>query len=195
MNCSILWIHGFGGSPESFGYLKLALPKHDSILAHYTSGPSIEDTYESVLSSLNIDEPVHIVGHSLGGIIGYLLASRGEIPVKSLTSISTPFGGSDMANKLKWFYPSMRIFSDLSPKSAIIKEVQTPLSACPFISLISTHGNLPFMSPPNDGVVSIASQETSVAKKKIKIDVNHFEILQSPKSTCELKKFIFRSYK
>jgi pimeloyl-ACP methyl ester carboxylesterase len=190
----IAYIHGLASSGKMFNFINAQLPEHDVTFADYDSSQSIESSYEQVLSKLPRDIPITLVGHSLGGIIGHMLSTRDNgCSIEQLITISAPFGGSDTAGKLKWFYPSYRIFKDLSPRSKILEEVaKTPVQRCPFTSLISISGHLPFVSEINDGVVSLESQRLSKAKKKIEIKANHFEILQDEVTIKELKKLAFR---
>lgn len=193
----IAYIHGLASSGKMFNFINAQLPEHDVTFADYDSSQSIETSYEQVLSKLPKDEPITLICHSLGGIIGHMLSTRDNgHKIDQLITISTPFGGSDTAGKLKWFYPSYRIFKDLAPKSKILQEVAaTPVKRCPFVSLISISGHLPFVSEINDGVVSLESQRSTQAKKKIEIKANHFEILQDEATIKELRKIAFRTNK
>ena len=193
----IAYIHGLNSSSKIFNHIHSQLPEHDSLFLDYNTSHSIEESYSFIISKLNEDEPLSIVSHSLGGLIAYLIATRdNKIKIDKLVTLSSPFGGSDHARFLKWIYPGYKILNDLSPRSNIINEInQSQLKKTKMISLISTHGSIPLISEENDGVVTIKSQQASLAKKKIDIQANHFEIVQDIKTIHEIKKFIFSSRK
>lgn len=186
----IVFIHGLNCSGKIFTHLQHKLPKHRSTMIDYNSGLSVEDSLQTALEELP-DEPFSIVSHSLGGIIGHLIAGRTDVPLEKLVTISTPFGGSDVAGKLKWFYPSWKVFRDLAPGSSILKECKKASLVHPFLSIVSISGNLPLISGENDGVVSVASQRAIAATKRVDIAANHFEVVQDAHTISEVKKFIF----
>ena len=186
----IIWIHGLSSTSKIFNYLRLSLPKHKAILIDYDSHRSIENVIEEIVINVPPDEPFSLVCHSLGGIYGKLIASRYEVNIENIVTISTPFGGSDTADTIKWFYPSMKIFKDIGSNSSILREAREQ-SDVPHTALISITGNLPIISELNDGIVTINSQKAVQADKFIEIPSNHFEILQDPTTVREVKKIIF----
>jgi pimeloyl-ACP methyl ester carboxylesterase len=188
----IVYIHGLNSSCKIFNYIISCLPEHENVLVNYQSSLPLEDSYAATLKRIPKTQEVFIVGHSLGGILASLISARNKnLSVSGIVTISTPFGGSDHAKLLKWVYPSFKIFSDITPKSPAIKEIQGSQIANT-LSLISTGGSLNVMAGKNDGVVTVQSQRMSPAAKKIEVDSNHFEILQDEKTVREIKKFIFR---
>jgi len=192
---TVLYIHGLNCTGKIFTYLRSQLPRHEAIVAEYDSEQAIEASLQSILESNLLHEagPMWIVGHSLGGILGYLLALRygKRFDIKGLVSISTPFGGSATAGILRWFFMSVNVLKDITPGSKIIKEVTTKRLKTPFISIISTDGNLPFIAGQNDGIVTLESQRASLAKYKLDVQANHFEIMQDRQTAAIIKSFIF----
>jgi pimeloyl-ACP methyl ester carboxylesterase len=174
---NIVYLHGFNSSPVAFNYLQSSLPLHFPHQISYNSWQSIQNSLKDISEKIP-DVPVTIIGHSLGGILGYLIASRKLANVQKLITISTPFAGSLIAGTFSWFYPH-QILKDISPYSKYIKEIRHPLDI-EFYSLMSIDGNLPFTSSDkNDGTVSLMSQFMSPAKQHIKVHANHMDILQS----------------
>jgi pimeloyl-ACP methyl ester carboxylesterase len=167
------------------------------VFIDYDTALPVEQSYQFILSRLDIDEPISLVGHSLGGLICYLIHSRDNgFSVDSLITISSPFAGSEHARLLKWMYPGYKVLADLSPKSDFIKEInQPPSKKSKMLSLISVSGSIPLISEQNDGIVTVRSQHASPAKKKIEVKANHFEIVQDVKTIREIKKFMFPDYK
>jgi pimeloyl-ACP methyl ester carboxylesterase len=187
----IVYIHGLNSSCKIFNHLILCLPEHEKVLINYQSSHPIEDSYAIALKKIPKSQEIFIIGHSLGGIIASLTASRNKkLNISGIITISTPVGGSEQARLLKWVYPSFKIFSDIIPRSPVLKEIQT-LPNSNMLSLISVGGNLNIMAGKNDGIVTVCSQYQSPAPKKIEVDANHFEILQDEKTIKEVKKFIF----
>jgi hypothetical protein len=70
-----------------------------------------------------------------------------------------------------------------------LQEAEPP---CPFLSIVSTAGALPFMNEVNDGVVTIDSQRAISATRTVDVDSNHFEVMQDPKTVAEVSRFIFK---
>jgi hypothetical protein len=126
-------------------------------------------------------------------LIGHLLCSR-DIPnlvIENLVTISSPFGGSEFAGLLRWFFPGYNILKDIAPGSKIIRELSSAKLDIPFLSLVSTEGSMPFISGPNDGVVSIKSQYAIPATRRVDIEANHFEAVQHPSTISEIRRFVF----
>ncbi len=189
----IVYLHGLNCTRRIFTHLHCQLPDHHAIFIDYDSCQAAEDSYQQVLAHIPRNEPISIVGHSLGGIIGYLIASRDpEILVENLISISTPFGGSQTAANLKWFYPGYLIFKDMCPTSSIVKEVTSKPLGINFTSVISTSGHVPFISEINDGVVSIRAQEATRADEVLYVDSSHFEIMQDPLTIAAVQRLVFK---
>jgi len=189
----IVYLHGLNCTRRIFTHIHCQLPEHHATFIDYPSIQAIECSYEFVLENLPKDEPISIVGHSLGGILGYLIASRNpEIIIENLISISTPFGGSQTAAHFKWIYPSYVVFKDICPSSNIIREVTSKSLEINFASIISTSGHVPFISEVNDGVISIKSQEATLAGEVLNVDSSHFEIMQDPLTVAAIKRLVFK---
>jgi triacylglycerol lipase len=72
-------------------------------------------------------ERVHVVGHSLGGLVARYLVQRlgGDARVESLVTLGTPHGGTRWAHVLPT--PLVR---QLRPGSALIRELAEPAPSC-----------------------------------------------------------------
>ena len=131
------------------------------------------------------NEPVHLIGHSLGGLDARYLASRlgMEQRVLSVTTVGTPHRGSSFADwgwqhlsrlvipLLRWAGLSHQAFIDLRTDSCARFNAETP--DVPGVRYFSVAGvcEKPWLGPewafthrivtraegPNDGVVSVAS--------------------------------------
>lgn len=191
MKPTLVFLHGLNCSSKIFSFLHTQLPDHQPVFIDYQSQDSIEQSYNYVVSRLPRKRPFSIVGHSLGGILGYLIATRTRCKVKSLVTISTPFGGSSVAGLLRWMYPQFKLLKDLAPKSKIIQEMQEYGPLCPFLSLVSVSGHLPFISDRNDGVVTIESQMNVLPTQRVQLNSNHFETLQDMLCVESIREFLF----
>jgi pimeloyl-ACP methyl ester carboxylesterase len=188
----IVYLHGLNCSPTIFSHLHHQLPEHEPLFIEYDSFQSVEDSYKSVLSQIK-QKKVSVIGHSLGGVIGMLLASRDNgITVEKLATISSPFGGSKAAMGARILFPRFKVFKDIDPKSEIINEV-SKAKISHHLSIISTGGSLPIMFDDNDSVVSVTSQRASQTKMKIEVESNHFEAVQNVETLRNIEKFLFRS--
>ncbi len=77
---------------------------------------TLEDNGERLIKFLDVLEanprytgrPLHLVGHSAGGLYSfYAIAKRPNIGVKSLTTLSTPFAGAELAATLAKRVPGL----------------------------------------------------------------------------------------
>ena len=103
----VICLHGIGGHAQSFSHqlnvlsdefkvISLSLPGYGG--SAYSDGVLQFDALSNWLADVIADEaPVHLVGHSIGGMIAIEHALRQPKMVKSLTLIGTTsaFGGRD----------------------------------------------------------------------------------------------------
>lgn len=190
MKPTIVFLHGLNCSSKIFSFLQTQLPEHTPIFIDYKSSNRIDDSYKYVLNKLPKKQPFSIVGHSLGGVLAYLIAVRTKKP-DNIISISSPFGGSKAAGLMRWLYPKFEIFKDLAPYSSMIREIEEYAPSCPFLSIVSTGGDLPFINGKNDGVVSYESQISVLPNKRIEVTSNHFEAVQDMDTVKAVRDFIF----
>lgn len=193
----IIYIHGFNSTHKIFSYLQTQLPEHTATFIDYDSTLSVEDAFDYVLEHIPTDTEFSVIGHSLGGILAHLVASRttDNVKVENLVTISTPFGGSMAASRLKWFYPSYAILRDLSPYSQQLTDIRASETKCPFLSIVSTAGSLPLSSDENDGIVTVKSQLNIIPTDRIFVDANHFEVMQDDITVKAVENFIFGTNK
>lgn len=190
----IWYIHGANCSSLSFSYFEKMLPKHNVNHIEYEPTHTIPELLNFVYSSLPVNTPISIIGHSLGGVIAVLMSQHrnaANYKIEKIVTLASPFGGSKAANILKWIHPEHRFLNDLSQYSDVIMNLQNKGAIVPTLNLISTTGTLPIMREPNDGIVSVASQHALRGARKQELPVNHFEILLSEESIRLTKEFIW----
>lgn len=192
MKPTIVYIHGLNSTARIFNHLHNRLPDHNAIFINYDSTQRVEKSYNFIVNNIPKSTPIIIISHSLGGILGLLIANRdNNIHVDKLITMSAPFGGSSIAALLKWIYPHYDILKDIAPTSNIIREVNNSYASCKFLSLITNKNPTPYIHGPNDGVVTVKSQMACNPNNRILIDSNHFEIVQDDNAFNSIKNFIF----
>jgi pimeloyl-ACP methyl ester carboxylesterase len=187
----VVYIHGAFSSGVSFQRIMEALPKHEMITPQYDVKQSLGDIIDAVNDLIiELDSDVHIVSHSLGGIVGVGVAHIND-RVKSVLTMSTPFGGSRLANTLRWFN-THELYRSLASNNPILTAISRKPLECDLKSIITTVGNNPMMFEKNDGVVSLKSQTALQYGEKVAIPLNHFEVLLSNETVNLVKNFTFK---
>jgi pimeloyl-ACP methyl ester carboxylesterase len=174
----ILYIHGANATPQSFNFIKAQLPKHKSTDVVYNAHDPLDDLIE--IAEANMDGPTHIVGHSLGGIIAVALSQRVPDKVLSVSTLATPFGGSEAATRASILMPFDTFLRNINTRNPTLREIIQIGPRVPTMNVITTAGNNAFESRPNDGVVTIDSQVAFTGNIQYKVNLNHFEVLLAP---------------
>jgi pimeloyl-ACP methyl ester carboxylesterase len=188
MSAVICYIHGLNSSHNSFSYMEKEVGGVAKI--DYKSYQPLELSIAQVEKQLPKDQPLILIGHSLGGVIALEIALNKQHDVQKVVTISAPLGGSRFAFWAQYFFGGLPVLSDLTPYSALITRFTIETPDCPVLSIISTGGALPFSPEPNDSVVSIASQKALKYTKKVEVKANHFEVLMHDKTFEAVRKFI-----
>src|SRR3954452_4067258 len=126
----VLLVHGFGGTKSSWSFLVRALTAHGLTVDAITYSPfgtSVEQlgdrlavAVDSLLSQTGADK-VHLVGHSLGGVVIAQAIASGRLTgrVDTVVTLAAPFGGSPWANLL----PFGAIVSALRQGSPLLRRL------------------------------------------------------------------------
>ena len=176
-----IFIHGATASGASFNYLRSDLDGEHLVL-EYDS----EDGFFQNLDRLSEEiaatrsRQLFFVGHSLGGIYSLSLADRFPKQTRGGVTISTPYGGSEIAPFLKYFVPFNRLLKEIGPNSKPIQHVKNITPGVPWSNIVTVKGNSPWIATANDGVVTVDSQRHHSAIDYIEMPSNHYEILMSP---------------
>lgn len=100
--------------------------------------------------------------------------------VLGAVTISTPYGGAEVADYAKYFFPFNRLIRDVGPHSNPMKEVDTIKITHPWLQIVTTKGESPWIHVANDGVVTVKSQQHREDMEFVDIHTNHYEVVMSP---------------
>lgn len=178
----IVYIHGANATSTSFNYIRTHIPEQ-SIVLNYNSVNSFVDNLEEMLRVVKkIRGPVFFVAHSLGGVYALHLSQLMLDKVAGAVTLSTPYGGSHEADMIRMFLPNSQLLRDISPTSSVMSAVSSMTVPPNWSNIITTQGSSPFIKPANDGVVTSDSMKHLKDQMKlVEIDLDHYEVLQSPK--------------
>jgi hypothetical protein len=184
-------------SPTSFYHMVERLPDHQAVFAHYdcltSSVEEVVQTLKSTAAESFGGKPYSIVAHSLGGIVGLLLATGGE-PIEQIFTMSTPFGGSHTASFLNlMFFRAPLLSADMNPYGRTIQDVLSSEISIPMRSIVSAGGGSPLMYEPNDGIVTVASQTRLAGPEYFTVNYNHQEVVRAAPVIDLAREFLFEN--
>lgn len=176
MTPHIVYVHGANATPKSFSFLENTLSSHTKTYITYDANDDINDIILKATSTVN--EPCHIVGHSLGGVIAVRLSQLlGPTLIHSVTAISAPFGGSEAADRVSIFFPFNQFFRNLRTTNPLFRSILFTGLVVPTLSIITTGGSSPLEPKHNDGVVTVESQEKLSSTNQLYLPYTHYEVL------------------
>lgn len=176
----LVYIHGANATGASFNYIRTHLATSNDILLSYDSTAGFTANLQDMMDTLQNEEAFSIVAHSLGGIYAVHLANTFSNQTQKVVTISTPYGGSEMANFVQYLLPFNKLMQDITPSSQPIRHANKMEIACPWVNIVTTRGNSPFLNTFNDGVVTLSSMRHREDIKLIDVYANHYEILIMP---------------
>lgn len=174
---NLVYIHGANATSESFNHIRDKLGK--GIDVNYDSRNGFENNLKDMLVELKNVKDIAFIAHSLGGIYAIHLANAIPKQVLGAVTLSTPYGGAEVADYAKYFLPFSRLMRDIGPSSWVMKQAHKIKIQHPWTNIVTVKGQSPFMHEPNDGVVSIASQKHHADMELIEIEFNHYEVVLS----------------
>ena len=211
----VLFIHGATGSPRGWKYLISTLDwdHYQPWVFYYPSGASIKTSGDLLfwkLFNLKLKyrfQQLHLVAHSMGGLVTRaFLVDYGRLfpEIRTMISISTPWGGDEMAGKSLQHSPMvLPAWKDMDPNSEFSKTIyRKPLpsgiEAYLFFSFRGSRSLLrsnPF-SRNNDGTIALASQldgrAQSAATKIYGLDEDHESILTSKQLATQMNRIFLK---
>jgi triacylglycerol lipase len=134
----ILLVHGIVDNHSVFTLLGRALRRRGfATVSSYDYGlltrdiPAAASLLGDAIEKLATDtgyERVHVIGHSLGGLIARYYVQRlgGDARVHTLVTLGTPHSGTELARPLR----ILPLVDQLTPDSAMIRELAEPAPDC-----------------------------------------------------------------
>lgn len=174
-----VYIHGASATGESFNYIRSQMPGDDIVL-EYNSRNGFDNNLNEMIDALESVDDMFFVCHSLGGIYALHLADYYRDQVKGAVTLSTPYGGAEVADYAKYFYFFSQLLKDIGPRSSPMRQADKIAITWPWTNVVTIKGSAPWIIEPNDGVVTLASQRAHKDMELIDVDYNHYEVVLSP---------------
>ena len=184
----LVYIHGASATSESFNYIRSKIGNGVSI--NYDSRNGFENNLENIKRELDTSKDIFFVAHSLGGIYALHLANAIPDQVLGAVTLSTPYGGAEVAEFAKFFLPFSRLMRDIGPSSWAMRQANKIKIQHPWTNVVTVKGQSPFIHEPNDGVVTIASMKHHDDMELVEVDYNHYEVVLSDKIVGIIKERI-----
>jgi pimeloyl-ACP methyl ester carboxylesterase len=175
-----VYIHGATATSQSFRYIRDIIRGNDMAIEYDSEAGFFPNLDRITKEIANTKGSLFFVGHSLGGIYSVCLAQRLIDRTLGGVTISTPYGGSEIATVLKYFVPFNRLLKEITPVADPIVYAQKIELDKPWCNIVTTRGNSPWIAAANDGVVTVESQQQRKNCDFIDIAMNHYEVLMDP---------------
>jgi pimeloyl-ACP methyl ester carboxylesterase len=185
---TLVYIHGASATSESFNYIRSKIG--DGIDINYDSRNGFEKNLNDMIEQLKDVKDIAFVAHSLGGIYSLHIANAMPEQVKGAVTLSTPYGGAEVAEFAKFFLPFSRLMRDIGPSSWVMRQADKIKIQHPWTNVVTVQGQSPFIVEPNDGVVTIASMKHHADMELVEVDYNHYEVVLSDKIVGIIKERI-----
>jgi pimeloyl-ACP methyl ester carboxylesterase len=185
---NLVYIHGANATSESFNYIRSKIGS--GIDVNYDSRNGFENNLNDMLAQLKDVKDLAFVAHSLGGVYALHIANALPDNVSGAVTISTPYGGAEVADYVQYFLPFSRLMRDIGPSSWAMRQADKIKIQHPWTNIVTVKGQSPFMHEPNDGVVTIASQQHHDDMELVEVEYNHYEVVLSDAVIDIIKKRI-----
>jgi len=172
---TLVYIHGASATSESFNFLRSKLGKGMDI--NYDSRNGFENNLAEIIAQLKDVKDMALIAHSLGGIYALHVANAMPDQVVGAVTLSTPYGGAEVAEYAKYFLPFSRLMRDIGPNSWAFKQADKIKIQHPWTNIVTVKGQSAFMLAHNDGVVTVASQKHHADMELVEVDYNHYEVV------------------
>ena len=186
---NILLIHGANSSAASFNYLKAGMPKANYISLSYDAMYGFYFNLERMIDLMCYDKEYEVLSHSMGGLFALHLTQHRKI--RKSVSIATPFAGVEIADWARYLIPQYSLFQDVHTRSLPIKQAKEIELNIPWLQIVTTRGNVPWMKIPNDGVVTASSMTCRKDVDYFRLNENHHEVMLSDGAVERTKSFLF----
>ena len=149
----VVLVHGFLATAGVFRPLRVRLEREaGALVASFSHAPGlgvrrIAQQLAGLVDRIPHGTRIHLVGHSLGGIVArwYVQEMGGDERVAQTISIATPFGGSRVAERLRLF-----VGNDLHAASDVLTRLRDGAARSSHVPHISIAGGEDRMVSPPD---------------------------------------------
>jgi pimeloyl-ACP methyl ester carboxylesterase len=186
----LVYIHGASATGDSFNYIRSHITGFAETIVEYNSSNGFDRNLADMKQQLQGVNRMLFVCHSLGGIYALHLAEEFRHQVVGAVTLSTPYGGAESADYAKYFLPFSRLLRDIGPSSAPITLSNAIKIQHPWLNIVTTRGDSPWIMQPNDGVVTVASMRYRSDMQFEEHYINHYEVVMSPVIVDKIQKFI-----
>lgn len=173
----IVYIHGAGATHNSFNYIRSWLTEYEDVCVEYDIQDGFENNIERMSSKLSKFKDIFFVGHSMGGIYALHLANKHPKKVLGAVTLSTPYGGVEMADFAKYLFPYYQLIKDIGTRSRPVRQSDSMVVKHPWTQVVTTQGTSPWISQENDGVVTVSSQLHHDGMEFVRMPHTHHEVL------------------
>jgi pimeloyl-ACP methyl ester carboxylesterase len=172
---NLVYIHGASATSDSFNFIRSKLGKGIDI--NYDSRNGFKNNLAEIIEQLKDVQNMAFIAHSLGGIYALHVANAMPAQVVGAVTLSTPYGGAEVAEYAKFFLPFSRLMRDIGPNSWAFERADKIKIQHPWTNVVTVKGQSPFMLAHNDGVVTVDSQRHHADMELVEVDYNHYEVV------------------
>lgn len=187
---NFVYIHGASATGDSFNYIRDQLGYPNETIIEYNSQNGFDRNLSHMKTVIADLTDVAFVCHSLGGIYALHLADAFPNQVLGAVTLSTPYGGAESADYAKYFLPFSKLLRDIGPSSGPMKTASKIKIQHPWLNVVTTRGDSPWIMQPNDGVVTVSSMRHRSEMQFKELYINHYEVVMSPKTVEIVDHFI-----
>lgn len=167
----VVLVHGLLASAGSFRPLRVRLEKELGVktasFTHvpFTSVRRIAHELADLVTSLPRGARVHLLGHSLGGIVArwYVQELGGHDRVVQTIALGSPFGGAPLAQRLPYL-----VGEDLHPESKLLHRLRSRARShdVPHLSIAGTHDKMAPLETalafPHGDIIEVAASHNAL---------------------------------
>ena len=189
----IVYIHGATASERSFAFIQKSLRTKNPIYLNYEKDTTAKDNLSAMKIELlkHVDDPVYVIAHSMGGLYATYLQEEYS-NIQGVVSLATPFNGSEIAMWGAMLNPSYQLFQDITTRSSFITDSRKTEIKVPWLQVVTTIGDVPWISGRNDGIVTYSSMTCRDDVEYLEIDRNHYEVVLSKRVVDIIKKRVYK---
>ena len=201
----VILIHGITRSSKSMSAFREPLTKAGFHVFPFdypstrVEIPESADYLRQVIDSLEGIESLHIIAHSMGGIVTRAyMSQQPDVRIKRLVMIGSPNSGAELADlmsdKANFFFKPLlgpagqQLVTD---SDGLIAGLATP--TCDFAVIAGGRGGNgfnPLIPGDDDGIVSVASTRLPGAADFLQVNCLHLRLLRTPEAISSAVRFL-----